>query len=160
LLGEPDSCFLLLDPRPCSYRGEDVVHDGAAHAREHDDPVENEEDVVPTKSEFARGLIVVGNAKKLLGMMAGARKGHMREEEDREEMDRYAYKSISTRWEGVAMLLMTELIWWSTAHVQAWAIVLFSFPFPRQRGIAVFCDGEALCGRCSTAIPPLMLNFS
>lgn len=58
------------------------------------------------------------------------------------------------------MVIATVPIWWSTTHVQAWAMVLFSFPFPRQRGIAVFCEGEVLCGRCSRAIGPLVPDFS
>ena len=46
--------------------------------------------------------------------------------------------------------------------MQARAMVLFSFPFPRQRGIAVFCDGDALCGRCSCspAMALLLAHFS
>jgi hypothetical protein len=82
LLGKPNSCFLLCNPCPCSYRCEDVVHDGAAHAREHDDPVEDEEDVVPAKGERASRFIIVGDAEELSGVVAYSREGHMGEEED------------------------------------------------------------------------------
>jgi hypothetical protein len=82
LLSEPDSCLLLFNSCPCSYWREDVVHDSAAHAGENDDPVEDEEDIVPTKSERACDLVVIGNTKELLGVMAGAGKDHMGKEED------------------------------------------------------------------------------
>jgi len=82
LLSKPDSCFLLCNSCPCSYWCEDVVHDGAAHACEHDDPVEDEEDVVPAKGERASRIIVVGDAEELSGVVAYSREGHMGEEED------------------------------------------------------------------------------
>jgi hypothetical protein len=82
LLSKPNSCFLLCNPCPRSYRCEDVVHDGAAHAREHDDPVEDEEDVVPAKGERASRFIIVGDAEELSGVVADSREGYMGEEED------------------------------------------------------------------------------
>jgi hypothetical protein len=82
LLSKPNSCFLRCNPCPCSYWCEDVVHDGAAHAREHDDPVEDEEDVVPAKGERASRFVIVGDAEEFSGVVAYAREGHMGEEED------------------------------------------------------------------------------
>ena len=82
LLSKPNSCFLLCNPCPCSYWREDVVHDGAAHAREHDDPVEDEEDVIPAKGKCTSRFVVVGDAKELSRVVAYSRKGHMGEKED------------------------------------------------------------------------------
>ena len=84
LFREPDSCLFLLNPGPCSYRCEDVVHDCAAHSHEHDDPVEDKEDVVPAQGEAASSFIEVGNTEKFQGMVAGSWKGDMGKEEDRE----------------------------------------------------------------------------
>lgn len=82
MLSKPNSCFLLCNSCPCSYWCEDVVHDGAAHAREHNDPVEDKEDVVPAKGERASCFIIVGDAEELSGVVAYSREGHMSEEED------------------------------------------------------------------------------
>lgn len=82
MLSKPNFRFLIRDPCPSSYWCEDVVHDGAAHAREHDDPVEDEEDVVPAKGERASRFVIVGDAEELSGVVAYSREGHMGEEED------------------------------------------------------------------------------
>jgi hypothetical protein len=82
LLCKPDSGVLLFNPCPSSNWYKDIIHNCAAHAREHYDPVEDKEDVVPAKGEPARGLVVVGNTKELLCVMSGAGKGHMGKKED------------------------------------------------------------------------------
>ena len=94
---EPDSRLSLLNPGPRSYWCEDEVHNCAAHAREHDDPIEDEEDVVPTKGVSAGSFIVVGNAKEHLRMVACSWERNMDEEEDREEVDGNACKALADR---------------------------------------------------------------
>ena len=71
LFGEADFGFLFVNARVRGDRGEDVVHGEAAGAREDDDPVEDEPDVVPAEGESIGGGVVVGNAEELVRVVAG-----------------------------------------------------------------------------------------
>lgn len=50
-----------------------MLHEDTAQTGENDDPVEDEEDVIPTQSIRASGRVVVGDLEELLRMVTGRR---------------------------------------------------------------------------------------
>ena len=87
MLGKSDSYFSLFDARPICYRCEDVVHNGAPHACEDDDPVKHEKDVVPAQSVSSSLFIVVGDAEELSSVMSTGGERNMGKEQDGEQVD-------------------------------------------------------------------------
>jgi hypothetical protein len=90
--------FLLLNSRPRREGSEDIVHNGAAGTSEDDDPVEDEEDVIPAEGEPTSGRVVVGDAEELLGVVAGDGEEGVGEEEGGEEVQRNAWQMGQSEW--------------------------------------------------------------
>lgn len=65
------SSLLFLYTTHRSQRVQNVVHDNASQSGENNDPVENEEDVVPAQGKLSSGRVEVGDVEELLGMVSG-----------------------------------------------------------------------------------------